>query len=428
MTTQGEALSKEVIFDLFSRYVSPPKVRFFQQVGIDFVIGRREGAFLWDVDGRRRLIDCHCNGGVFNLGHRHPELVRTLQESLSALDIGNHHLVSEWRARLGARLAELTPGDLTYTVFGVSGGEAIDLAIKVARGYTGRPRIISARGGYHGHTGLALAAGDEKYRRPFGPMPPGFVQVPFNDLEALDAVMDETTAAVLLETVPATSGIVVPDPEYLPGVRELCDRYGALLIIDEVQAGLGRTGRLWGVEHYQVLPDILVIGKGLSGGLYPITATVLRPPLIRVFEPDPFIHVSTFGGAELGVPVALKVLEITATPDFLAHVRAMAAYFRQAFASLAARHTGLLVRLRQLGLMMGIELPHPQAGPLFSRMAYEAGLLCVYAYNDPRVVQFLPSLTVDRVLAEEIVQRVDQALTVTAQVLAQGKEAGAWSD
>ncbi len=410
----GDTLTKEAIFEWFSRYVSPPKARFFQHVGIDFVIGRREGPFLWDVDGQRRLIDCHCNGGVFNLGHRHPEIVQALRDSLSMLDIGNHHLVSEWRARLGERLAALTPGDLTYTVFGVSGGEAIDVAIKVARGYTGRTKIISAKGGYHGHTGLALAAGDEKYRKPFGPMPPGFVQVPFNDLEALAAVMDEDTAAVLLETVPATYGMVVPDPDYLPGVRELCDRHAALLIIDEVQAGLGRTGRLWGIEHFNVVPDILVIGKGLSGGVYPMTATVLRPPLMRVFEPDPFIHVSTFGGAEVGVPVALKVLDLTAQPDFLAHVQALAAFFREAFTRLQARYAGFLIRLRQLGMMMGIELAHPQAGPLFSRMAYEAGLLCVYAYNDPRVVQFLPPLIIDRALAEEIVERVDQALAGTA--------------
>ncbi len=417
MSTSWHFLDKETIFDLFARYVSPGKARFFRQVGIDFVMGRREGPFIWDVSGEKRLIDCHCNGGVFNLGHRHPDIVQALRDSLESLDIGNHHLVSDLRARLAQRLADLTPGDLTYTVFGVSGGEAIDLAIKVARGYTGRTKIISARGGYHGHTGLALAAGDEKYRKPFGPLAPGFVQVPFNDLDALAQVMDDDTAAVILETVPATYGMPIPAPDYLPGVRDLCDRHAAVLIIDEVQAGLGRTGKIWGVEHFGVVPDILVTGKGLSGGIFPMTATILRPPLMRVFEPDPFIHVSTFGGAEVGVPVALKVLDITSRPEFLAHVQALADFFREQFKPFEEKYKGVFVRLRQLGLMMGIEMSHPQAGPLFSKMAYEAGILSVYANNDPRVAQLLPPLTIDFDVAAEIVARVDKALEMVAMIV-----------
>ena len=236
--------------------------------------------------------------------------MRVLLDSLQELDVGNHHLISEQRAALAARLAELMPGDITYSVFGVSGGEAIDLAIKVARSYTGRPKVISAQGGYHGHTGLALAAGDEKYRAPFGPLSPGFVQVPFNDVAALEKALDDETAAVLFETVPATSGMPVPDHDFFSRVRELCDRHGALLIVDEVQTGLGRTGKLWGIEHFGVVPDIVVIGKGLSGGLYPMSATCFRGKYESVFQPDPFIHISTFGGAEVGCPVALKVLEI----------------------------------------------------------------------------------------------------------------------
>ncbi len=403
-------MSKDAVFDLFSRYVSPPKALFFRQVGIDFVMGKREGPYIWDVDGRKRLIDCHINGGVFNLGHRHPDIVRTLREALNTLDIGNHHLVSDLRARLGQRLAELTPGDLTYTVFGVGGGEAIDLAIKVARAYTQRTKIISVRGGYHGHTGLALAAGDEKYRRPFGPPPPGFLQVPFGDLDAMRRAVDEDTAAVILETVPATYGMPIPTRAYLQGVWNLCRERGALYIADEVQAGLGRTGRVWAVEHFDIVPDILVTGKGLSGGIYPITATILREPLIKVFEPDPFIHISTFGGAEVGIPVALKVLDITAHPDFLAHVQTLARFFQERMRPFAEKYAGLFVQLRQLGLMMGLELTSPQLGPVFTRVAYDMGLLMIYANNDPRVVQFLPPLIITEDVAEEIVQRVDRTL------------------
>lgn len=402
---------KTAVFQQFASHVSSGKAAFFQMAGIEFVQGRREGPFIWDLAGEKRVIDCHCNGGVFNLGHRHPEIVQTLVESLQTLDIGNHHLISESRARLAARLAELTPGNLAYTVFGVGGGEAVDLAFKAARGFTGRPQIVSARGGYHGHTGLALAAGDAKYYRPFGEPAPGFTQVPFGDVAGLETAVSEQTAAVILETVPATYGILTPEPDYLPQVRELCDRRGALLISDEIQTGLGRTGKLWGVDHFGVVPDIMVLGKGLSGGIYPMAATCFRRDLESVFHEDPFIHISTFGGAEVGCAVALRVLEMAADPAFLAHVNELAAFFREGFVALRAKHPRLVVRLRQLGLMMGIEMVNEYCGPLFSKAAYDNGLLSVYAYNDSRVAQFLPPLIIDLPLAQEILERVDAALT-----------------
>lgn len=412
------ARARDDVMAAFGRHVSSGKVRFFRSAGIDFVMGRREGPYIWDVSGEMRLIDCHCNGGVYNLGHRNPEIIQVLIESLGELDIGNHHLVSEQRAALAERLARLTPGGLPYTVFGVAGGEAIDLAIKMARGYTGRVRVISALGGYHGCTGLALAAGDDKFRAAFGPPLPGFSQVPFGDADALAASLDDETAAVILETVPATSGMPIPDPAYFPAVRQLCDRTGALLIIDEVQSGLGRTGRLWGIEHFDVVPDILVIGKGLSGGIYPMAATCFGERLESVFHPDPFVHISTFGGAEAGCPVAMKVLEISSTPDFLAHVSGLAETFADGFRVLAARHGEVLVGLRQVGLMMGVELAHRAFGPLFSRAAFDHGLLAVYAANNPQVAQLLPPLTIDRALATEIIERVDGALAQVGMMAA----------
>ena len=411
------AHGKEEAIELFARHVSSGKVGFFKAAGIDFCLGRREGPYLWDIAGEKRLIDCHCNGGVFNLGHRNPEVIGALIDSLQELDIGNHHLISEQRAALAARLAQLAPGNLAYSVFGVGGGEAVDLAIKVARGYTGRVKVISAKGGYHGHTGLALAAGDEKWRAPFGPPAPGFMQVPFNDSQALAEAADEETAAIILETVPATCGMSIPDQGYFPQVRRLCDERGVVLIVDEVQTGLGRTGKLWGIEHFGVEPDIMVVGKGLSGGIYPMSATCFREEYEAVFHADPFIHVSTFGGAEVGCPVALKVVEMCADPALLAHVRELAALFAAGFERLKTGHPVILVGLRQVGLMMGIELQNEQCGPLFSKAAYDAGLLSVYASNNPRVAQLLPPLTIDRALAEEVLERVDRALSGLEQFL-----------
>ncbi len=402
---------KQQVTANFRDHVSSGKVAVFEKYGIDFVVGRRQGAYLWDIDGKKRLFNLHCNGGVFNLGHRNPELIDLLKESLDELDIGNHHLISQHRAELARSLAALMPSDLDYTVFGVGGGEAVDLAFKVARAYTGRTRIISARGAYHGHTGLALAAGDEKYRSPFGPSAPGFCQVSFGDMAALSGAVDSDTAAVILETVPATLGIVIPPPDYLQAVRKLCHDRGILLIMDEVQTGLGRTGRLWAFEHFDIVPDIVVLGKGLSGGIYPITATILRKPLEAVFHDDPFIHISTFGGAEIGCRIARRVLEISAAPQFLEQVNLLASRFAEKIEGLRVKHSPFLVKLRQLGLMMGLELKDEICGPLLTKTAYDQDLLLIYANNDPRVCQLLPPLTMSLEEVDWVIERLDIALS-----------------
>lgn len=361
---------------------------------MDFVMGKREGPWLYDMDGSKRLYNLHCNGGVFNLGHRNSELIDLMRSSLEELDIGNHHLMSRERASLAQTMADLMPGDLNYTVFGVGGGEAVDLSIKIARAFTNRSNVISARGGYHGHTGLALAAGDEKYRAPFGPQSPGFQQIPFNDISALEGRISDRTAAVILETIPATLGMAIPAEDYLPAVRDLCTRHGTLLIMDEIQTGLGRTGKLWGFEHYDIVPDIVVLGKGLSGGLYPISATVIREPLESVFHPDPFIHISTFGGAEIGCRVAQRVLEISSQPEFLQQVNTRANHIKNDVEDLRKEHPKLLKALRQLGLMMALELEDDLSGPILTKTAYDNDLLLIYANNDPSCCQFLPPLTV----------------------------------
>lgn len=403
--------AKSLAIDYFRDHVSSGKAAFFKKYGMDFVMGRREGPHLYDIDGEKRLFNLHCNGGVFNLGHRNRELIAVLKESLDDLDIGNHHLMSAERAGLAAMLSSLMPGDLDYVVFGSGGGEAVDLAFKVARAYSGRSKIISTLGGYHGHTGLALAAGDAKYRDPFGPQLPDFTQVPFGDIDALRKAADASTTAVILETVPATLGIVVPSKDYIQAVRDICSQTDALLIMDEVQTGLGRTGRLWGFEHFNIVPDIVVLGKGLSGGLYPISATILRKPLESVFHDDPFIHISTFGGAETGCRVAKRVLEISSSAEFLEHVNHLARLFADGVDALRQQHGRFLLGLRQLGLMMGLALNDQLCGPLLTKTAYDHGLLLIYANNDPSVCQFLPPLVMKDGDVSTVLDRLDEALS-----------------
>jgi putrescine aminotransferase len=407
---------KDKIVERFARHVSSGKAKFFGQVGIDFIFARREGVYVWDLDGTR-LINCHSNGGVFNLGHCNPRVISALKKALEELDIGNHHLISEHRARLAERLAALSPGDLNRVVFGVGGGEAIDTAIKIARGHTGRPGIVSAIGGYHGHTGFALAAGDPKYSAPFEPLPPGFLQVPFGDLDALEEAMGEATAAVIFETIPATLGIAIPPEDYFTGVRELCDRHGVVMIIDEVQTGLGRCGEVWGIDTYRAVPDVLVTAKGLSGGIYPITATIYDDRLNPFLDENPFIHVSTFGGSEVGCYAALEVLDILEEDGFLAHVREMAAVFEAGFEELQDKHPAVLVEARQRGLMMGLKMSGEFCGPLMTLAGFRHGILTIYANNDTSVSQILPPLIIEEEQARQVLESLDAMLCEVGKAL-----------
>ena len=402
---------KKAIISDFEHHVSSGKVAFFKKYGMDFVMGERENIRIAAIENDTELINLHCNGGVFNLGHRHPQIIATLKAALDHFDIGNHHFISSERAKAAKLLSDLLPGDLTYTIFGVSGGEATDTAIKVARSFTKKQKIISMKGGYHGHTGFALAAGDEKYRKPFGDELPGFEQCTFGDIGSLKSAIGANTAAVILETIPATLGMPVPSLDYMKSIRQICDERQVLLILDEVQCGLGRTGKLWAFEHYGIVPDIVVLGKGLSGGIYPISATVIRKPLESVFHPDPFIHISTFGGAELGCIVMKKVLEISSAPDFLGHVNKMAAIFKTEIDKLIEKHVGFLTGLRQKGLMMGLELKDEDCGPLLTKTAYDNGLLIIYANNDKRVCQLLPPLIIREEQVPEIISKLDKALS-----------------
>jgi putrescine aminotransferase len=404
--------TKSRVLELAARHVCPDRVRTFQALGVDLVIGRREGYRLWDLDGHE-LLDLHLNGGTFNLGHRNPELVATLRGALDVLDIGNHHFPSVARAELAEALVRTMPGELRWVVFSPGGGEAIDVAIKSARHATGRRTVISIQKGYHGHTGLAVAAGDERFSRFFHSegAPGDFVQVPFNDLDAMEAALSaQPVAAVVVETIPATYGFPLPAAGYLSGVKALCDRHGALYVADEVQTGLGRTGRMWGVECFGVAPDVLVTGKGLSGGLYPISATVLTSRAGRWLEEDGWAHVSTFGGAELGCRVAQKVLEITARPGVLTRVRTLSERFGAGLETLRARHADWLLEVRRQGLVMGLRFADPRGGQLMTRALYDVGLWAMFAGFDTSVLQFKPGLLIDEAYCDEALGRLEDGM------------------
>jgi putrescine aminotransferase len=396
--------SHDELVTAFGAHVHPGKVRLFEQLGVDVVMGRREGPRFEDARTGRWLWNCHSNGGVYNLGHRHPTVVAVVRQALDHLDIGNHHLVSGWRAQAAERLAASTGDHLPGVVFTVSGSEAVDVAIKVARGATGRPAIVGAEGAYHGVTGLAVAAGgDAATRARYQLDLPGFVHVPYADLDAMHAAIGPDTAAVLLEAIPATLGFPPPPPGYLRGVQAACREHGALLVIDEVQTGLGRTGTVWFHEQEGIRPDVLIVGKGLSGGVYPVSATLLAPEPFGWFTAEFGSHPSTFGGSELGCVVATTVCDLVTDPGFLAHVQGLAERFATGFA-------GAPFGLRQRGLTMGLETGR-EGGAFDAWVALlRAGVFAFPAAYDTSVLQFKPPLILRDQEADEVVARVREAL------------------
>ena len=393
MTTTVPALTHQEVLDLAERYVCPDRVRMLTGLHADLVIGRREGYRFWDLDGRE-FLDLHLNGGTFSLGHRNPVLVEELRTALDRLDIGNHHFPSLERSLLAERLVALTPG-MRYAVFGTGGGEAVDLALKSARRATGRSRVVSATGAFHGHTGLALAAGDERAAAAFHSTGPAgeFTHVPYNDATAVEAACaGGDVAAVILETVAATVGFVAPTADYLAQVEATCRRHGTALVLDEVQTGLGRTGSMWAFERWGIQPHAVVTAKGLSGGLYPISATLLDEWLGAWLQEDGWGHVSTFGGAELGCPVARRVLDLTTAPDTVEHVGSLISLFSDGLEELRRRYPDWLVEVRQTGLVIGLRFAHPQGGMLMTGALMGAGVWAIYAGFDPSSLQVKPGL------------------------------------
>jgi acetylornithine/succinyldiaminopimelate/putrescine aminotransferase len=403
--------SKTQVLERAKTFWNPDKTQFWIDAGVDLVIDRREDYFLWDMSGRR-LIDMHLNGGTYSLGHRNPEVIQALSEGMKHFDVGNHHFPSVARTALAQRLVETAPASISKVAFGSGGGEAIDIALKSARHATQRRKIVSIIKAYHGHTGLAVATGDDRFAKMFlADRPDEFVHVPFGDVDAMaQALSGNDVAAVIMETIPATYGFPLPPPGYLQAAKDLAARHGALYIADEVQTGLMRTGELWAITKYGVEPDIIVTGKGLSGGMYPITAALLNDRAAQWLNQDGFGHISTFGGAELGCVAAIKTLEITTRPEVRSMVHYIADIFDAGLRRIQSDYPDWFVGIRQHGVVIGLEFNHPEGAKFVMRELYENGVWAIFSTLDPRVLQLKPGLLLSRDLCEDVLDRLQLAV------------------
>jgi acetylornithine/succinyldiaminopimelate/putrescine aminotransferase len=415
--------SKDEVLEKSKEYWNPGKTSFWSESGIPLVIDRREEYFIYDVSGKR-LIDAHLNGGTYNLGHRNREMVQAITVAMQHFDMGNHHFPSLARTALAESLIASAPKNLTKVIYGSGGGEAIDIAIKTARHATQKRKILSIIKAYHGHTGLAVGTGDDRFSKLFlSDNEEDFPHVPFNDLEAMEEVLKgRDIAAVIMETIPATYGFPLPNPGYLEAVKQLCEKYDALYIADEVQTGLMRTGELWGITKHGIEPDILVTGKGISGGMYPIAAVLVSERCAGWLTEDGFGHISTFGGAELGCIAALKALEICNRPETRSMVHYISDFIGRGLREIQATYPDWFIGIRQNGVVMGLEFADPQGAKFVMKRLYENGVWAIFSTLDPRVLQYKPGILVKPELAEELLDRTEVGIAkARADVMSERK-------
>ncbi|MFE1025015.1 ornithine--oxo-acid transaminase [Streptomyces sp. NPDC058818] len=358
------------------------------------VVARAEGAWVEDVEGRRYL-DMLAGYSALNFGHRHPALIDAAHRQLDRLTLTSRAFHNDRLASFAERLAALTGTDMVLPMN--TGAEAVESGIKVARKWAydvkgvpaDRATIVVAADNFHGRTTTIVSfSTDETARSGFGPFTPGFRVVPYNDLAAMEAAVDETTAAVLIEPIQGEAGVLIPDDGYLAGVRELTRRAGCLLIADEIQSGLGRTGRTLAVEHESVVPDVVLLGKALGGGIVPVSAVVGSREVLGVLHPGE--HGSTFGGNPLAAAVGTAVVELLETGEFQHRATELGAVLREGLTALVGKG---VVGFRARGLWAGVDVdPALGTGREISERLMREGILVKDTHGS--TIRLAPPLTV----------------------------------
>jgi len=420
MTTISQLLSPPddaAIIAAYEEHVNPALASVMKFIGFDTVEVSAHGCIVTDSRGRE-FLDCLGGYGTISVGHSHPHVVEAVKAQLDKMAFSSRLLFSAPQAMLAKKLAEITPGDLQYTFFCNSGTEAAEAAIKIARMSSKRTGLVSTTGAYHGKTlGALSVSGREKYKIPFSPLVPDCISVPFNDIDALAAVVNETTSAVLLEPIQGEAGIVIPDDGYLTAAREICDRNGALLICDEVQTGLGRTGKMWGGDWEGVKPDMIMIAKALSGSCIPIGAVVATPDTWKIFEENPLIHSSTFGGNPLACVAGLAAIEVIEGEGLVEKSRIQGERLLEALRLTQAKFPQHIKLVRGRGLMIGIEFTHEDVGGLAIAALAQHGVLAAYTLNNPTVMRFEPPLIISDEQVGWAAQAFETAVAQTAELV-----------
>lgn len=379
---------------------------------LDVVLERGEGVWLYDVEGNKYL-DCLSAYSAVNQGHCHPRLIQAMVEQARRLTLTSRAFRNNKLGQLYKNLHDLTGYELTLPMN--SGAEAVETAIKAARkwGYqvkkvaSEQAEIIVCAGNFHGRTIAIVGFSSEaQYKADFGPFPAGFKLIPYGDAKALEAAITPNTVAFLVEPIQGEAGVIVPPAGYLKEVRQICDRHKMLFMADEIQTGLGRTGQLFACDHEGVRPDVMIIGKALAGGFYPVSAVLASKEVLGLFRPGD--HGSTFGGNPLGAAVAIEALAVLSDEGLIENARELGNYFQERLAEIPSPH---VKEVRGKGLLIGVELK-PEAGGArrFCEALQERGILCKETHQ--HVIRFAPPLVIKRTEIDWAVEHITEVLNM----------------
>ena len=381
-------------------------------------IVRGEGALLFDESGEE-YIDLSGGYGVAIVGHSNPKVSEAIAEQARRLITCHGSLYNDSReAYLGA-IIKVLPQKLTHLYFCNSGAEANEAAMKFSRKATGRKRIVAFTGSYHGKTYGALSATwNQKYRAGFGQMSEDVQFAPFGNLEKASQVLDETIAAIIVEPIQGESGVHVPPEDFLPGLRDLADKNGSMLIFDEVQSGFGRTGKLWASEYWKTDPDVLTASKGIAGG-FPFAFSAVNDKISDSMKPGD--HTSTFGGNPLGCAAAKAALDFLIGEGLLEKAQVTGAYFKERLEDLRRKHPSIIREVRGMGLMLAAELKFPVKDVILR--GFESNLILLYAGLN--ILRFLPPLVITKNQIDTTIERLDQIISEIENKMAVAKTVGA---
>lgn len=422
--TEEEAqwVTKETV-DGFREHVNPGFLDYRKTVTKDGQFAAVEwsdsGSCFTDVSGRK-YIDCLGGFGIYNVGHRNEKVVKAVTDQLKRQALHSQDLLDPLRAMLAKILADITPGDLKYAFFTNSGTESVEAALKLAKMYSERTTFIATTRAFHGKS-LGSLSGTAKgmFRKPFLPLIPGFKHVPFGDIDMIRktfescALVGEDVAAVILEPIQGEGGIILPPEGYLKQVRELCDQYGALLIFDEVQTGMGRTGKMFAAELYDVVPDILCLAKAFGGGIMPAGAIVAKEKVFKSWFDNPFMHTTTFGGNPLACAAAIATIDVLLEDNLPARAAEVGKYFLNGLLEATKGHEDKVMEIRGQGLMIGIEFHQDEVGYEVSKGMFDNGILVAGTLVNSKTIRIEPPLTISY---EEVDTVIDTFKKVLATV------------
>lgn len=417
---EAEWVTKETV-DNFREHVNPGFLSYRKTVteGGQFaaVEWSDGGSCFTDINGKK-YIDCLGGFGIYNVGHRHPKVVKAVADQLNRQALHSQDLLDPLRAMLAKILADITPGDLKYSFFTNSGTESVEAALKLAKMYSNRSTIISTTRSFHGKS-LGSLSGTAKgvFRKPFLPLIPGFRHIPYGDIDMMRktfescALVGEDVGAVILEPIQGEGGIIIPPADYLKEVRELCDEYDVVLIFDEVQTGMGRTGKMFAAELFGVTPDIICLAKAFGGGVMPAGAVVANEKVFKNLFDNPFMHTTTFGGNPLACAAAIATIDVLLEENLPERAAEVGDYFLKGLKEAASGHEDKVLEVRGQGLMIGIEFHKDEIGYEVSKGMFDKGVLVAGTLVNSKTIRIEPPLTISYEEVDTVIRTFKEVLS-----------------